>query len=331
MNNVQVSVVSDGADEDSRNLQVLRIASAAKNSVSQSFSARAQVSINSITDLHKKLIEKLRLHRISQVQTSVLVRYVDDRAFTFESMDDFVRSDFHTEMCTSVLTIKWSFIIDVDGGGSQHMHSVYLRISERPNPGLIFQKVFSKHNDDIDSFDNGMFAPISCKVDFLDGQFGGEILGLVQKWAASLPKAEPVFKILNWLWLNDDKIIQFVKGTLPAVATIAYVGVWLGLIKNEYTESIRIASAWILSGVAVYLLSQYIAELITNYFGKNIRRINNVPVFALTAGDNQKLTEYLSKSQRSIYGLIGGALCYGVFKAIGLYLATYVIRSLFGA
>lgn len=329
MNNVQVSIVSDRGDEDSRHLQVLRIASAAKNSVSQSFSARAQVSSASILELHKKLVEKLKLHRISQVQASALVRYVDDRAFTFESIKDFAENDFQVDMCTAVLTFKWSFIMDVNGDGSQHMHSIYLRVSERPNPGLIFQKVFSKHNDDIDSFDNGIFAPISCKVDFLDGQFGDEVLNIVKNWATALPKAENVFKFINWLWINDEKIVDFIKGTLPALTTIAYVGIWLGFLKAEYTESIRVAAAWILSGGAVFLLSQYISVLITEYFARNLRKINNVPVFALTAGDNQKLTAYLSKSRRSLYGIIGGGVVYGACKAVGLYFATFALKSLF--
>ena len=330
MRNLQISIASDSADDESRNFQVLRIASAAKNTVTQSYPARAQVSINNFIDLHKKVIDKLRLHRITEVQTSVLAQFADDRAINYGSVEDFARSDLQTDLCTYLLTFKWTFIFDVDGDGSEHMHTVYLRISERPNPGLIFQKVFSKHNDDIDSFDNDIFAPITCKVDFLDGEFGGEILNLVSKWVGSLPKAEPVFKLVNWLWLNDEKIAAFVKGTLPALATISYVGIWLGLLKPEYTNSIRVAAAWILSGAAVFIFSQYMAELITNQFSRNIRRITSVPVFALTAGDNQKITKYLSRSQRSLIGLASGGFVYGVFKVVGLYLATYVLKSLFG-
>lgn len=330
MRDIQVAVIEDSNYDDRRNLQVLKIASAAKNSVTQSYSARAQVSINNLNDLHKKIVEKLRLHRITQVQTSVFLQCADDRAFNYDSLEHFTNSDLQTEMCTALLTLRWSFIFDVDGDGNEHIHTVYLRISERPNPGLIFQKVFSKQNDDIDSFDNGMFAPITCKVDFLDGKFGGEVLNVVNSWVAALPRAEPVFKLVHWLWLNDDKIVSFVKGTFPALATISYVGIWLGLLKPEHTNSVRIAAAWILSGGAVFFLSQYIAELITNQFYKHIRRINLIPVFALTSGDNQKITQYLSRSKRSMIGLATGGLVYGAFKVVGLYLATYVLKPLFG-
>ena len=233
---MRISVVSE---EPSRDLRVLRIASASKNSVTQSYGERAQVSLESIKDLHKKIVEKLRLHRIDEVHALISMEFENDRSITFNSIEDFARFDFKIEQCANMLAMKWSFIFDVGADGGEHMHSIYVRISERPNAGLIFQKIFSRHNEDIESFDNEIFAPISCKVDFMDGAFSTEVLAVVTGWVRALPVAESSLGIVNWLKQHDRQVTSFIKGTFPVLATLAYVGIWLGKIDSEFTNSTK--------------------------------------------------------------------------------------------
>ena len=221
--------------------------------------------------------------------------------------------------------MKWSFVFDPDGGGNEHLHSVYVRMSERPNPGVMLQKFLSSHNDDLDSLDGEAFAPIACKIDFLDGRFSIELLAVVSEWVNSLPKAVPTFGIAKKLEKREDKITHFIYGTFPAAAIVAYVALWMLYLPTYMTSSTRNAAAWILGGGVVYLLSRHFAMFLNRLIERSLKRICSVPVFQVTAGDNQRISTFLAKSQKSMIALIAGALVYGFFKAIGLYLAGKLI------
>lgn len=325
-NNFEVSV---STNDDSRNLTVLRIASAAKNSATQFYPERVQVSLNSLIELNRKIREKLRLHKILTVQTAITVQFESDKTVTFADFDDFKEHDVKTDALTNLLSLKWSFIFDSADGGGEHVHSIYVRISERPNPGLIFQKFFSGHSEDIDSLDNEVFSPIVCKIDFLDGRFSGELQSVVTEWVSALPKAAHTFELINWLNKNERGITLFISGTFPIVVILGYVGIWFGIVPLYISNSVRYAAAWILGGGAVFLTAKYIADLLNKFFIKRIHRICNIPVFDITAGDGNRITKFMAKSQSSMFSLASAAIFYGIFKGFGLYLAAQIIKVFF--
>ena len=325
-NNFEVSV---STDDDNRNLTVLRIASAAKNSATQFYSERVQVSLNSLGDLNRKILEKLRLHRIQSVQAAITVQFESDKTVTFASFEDFKVYDLKTDALTNLLSLKWSFVFAFADDDCEHVHSIYVRISERPSPGLIFQKVFSGHSEDIDSLDNEAFSPIVCKIDFIDSRFSGELQSVVTEWVSALPKAEHTFEIMNWLNKNEHGITSFISGTLPIVVILAYVGIWFGIVPLYITNSVRYAAAWILGGGAVFLMAKYIANTLNKFFNKRIRRICNVPVFDITAGDGNRITKFMAKSQSSLFSLATAAVFYGIFKGLGLYFVAQIIKVFF--
>lgn len=76
MKDQQLSVV---AEKSSTNVTVLRIATAARNSVTQLYSNRPQVFLKQIEELDKKIVRKLALHHIFEVTTSVCLQFENDR------------------------------------------------------------------------------------------------------------------------------------------------------------------------------------------------------------------------------------------------------------
>lgn len=267
------------------------------------------------------------MHRIFTTHISVSLQFQNDRTVSFDSLEALQKFDLKTEALTDLVTLKWSFVFDAEGLGQEHLHSIYVRISERPNPGLLLQRVLSSHNEDLDSIDNGALSPITCKIDFFDSRFSGEILSVVTEWVRSLPKAEPTFGLINWLSKYDDRITAFVYGTLPAISVLGYIGLWLGFLPAEMTNSARTAAAWALGGGVVFLFTRYVASRLNNIFNLQLKRICMIPVFQITAGDNNRVTKYLARSHKSMFKLAGTGLVYGVFKAAGIYLATYVLRA----
>lgn len=311
--------------EEAKNLTVLRISSVAKNNSTEFFSERVQVSQNSIFDLNRKILEKLNLHKIRDVNAVLTIQFKNDKTVTFVPFDDFKKFDLKIDSLTNLLSLKWSFIFDSANDGNPHLHSVYVRICERPNPGIIMQKMMTGFNEDLDSLDNDAYSPIVCKVDFIDNRFSVELQSVVREWVLSLPKAEHSFDIIKWLQKNEDRITSIISGTFPAVMILGYIGIWLGIFPLDISTSVRFAVAWILGGGAIFLLARYGAQSMNRLLRKQIRKICNVPVFDITAGDGNQITKYMAKSKGSMFSLVGEALVYGAFKAVGLYFATYIL------
>jgi hypothetical protein len=325
--NYQVSVL-DG--HEIGQATVLKVASAARNSVSQFYTQRVQVSSTSLASLNAKIADKLRLHRVDrdELHLTFSIQFANDKTLTFDSPQSLTGPDLEVPALTQLITAKWTFICDVDGQGMPQSHSIYVRISERPNPALILQKVMSGHSEDLESLDNEAFAPIACKIDFIDGRFSSELLSVVSEWVESLPKAQATFGFVRWLQQHEDRITHFVHGVLPSIAILGYSGLWLSQPLEQSATSIRLAVVWILGGAVVYEAVKYIARLLNNTFLKQLRRINTVPVFQITAGDRNKQTEYLARSHRSMFKLGLTGIFYGAAKAVGLYFASKLFQLL---
>jgi hypothetical protein len=326
---VQNQMLSVVAEQPSTNLTVLRIATAARNSVTQLYPNRPQIFLKQIEELDKKVLRKLALHQICEVTTSVCLQFQNDRVVNLSSIKDLWNYDLELETLTDSLSFRWSFVFDPNGKDEQHLHSVFVKISESPTPSAFLQKMLSTRTDDLEAPEGDIFSPIVCKLDFADSRFSTEMLAIVTEWVEAQPRAETAFGFVKSLRKHGDSITAFISNTLPPLTVLAYVGAWLGYVSQPISNSTKYAAAWILTGGALFLTSRYIALLINQFFLRHIRRISIVPVFQLTAGDKNRMTKYMAQSQRSFIVLIGGAVFYGFFKVVGIYLASLVFATPF--
>lgn len=240
---------------------------------------------------------------------------------------DLGKQDFEVNVLTDSISLRWSFVFDPAGKDDQHLHSIFVRISESPTAGLFLQRMLSTRTDDLERPDGDIFSPVACKLDFADSRFSSEILSLVTEWVDAQPRAETVFGFVKWLGRHSETITNFIFNTLPPLAVCAYVGAWLGFIPHAITHSTKYSAAWVLGGGALFIFTRYAASLVTKFFERHMRRISNVPLFQITAGDRNKMTEYMARSQQSVIYLAFGGLIYGIFKAIGIYLTSLVLTS----
>jgi hypothetical protein len=253
-NDYKVSLV---AAQENFNTTVLRIVSAAKNSITQFYTEKVLIDAKAIESLNRKIIDKLKLHYINDINLSASIQFENNRTANFDSIDQICKADFNNDSLTQLIVLKWTFIFDSSGEGAKNLHSIYVRISEGPNPGMVIQKLLSSRNEDLESLDNEAFAPIVCKVDFMESRFSNEILSITTEWVKALPKAEPISNIINWLRKYERNIDVFTSRTFPTVVVFAYIGVWLGIISNNYSASVKYASAWVLGG-RLFTSYQYI-------------------------------------------------------------------------
>jgi len=312
-------------EEGSRNSVVLTIVSPSRNSTTQFYAERVQISRPAIEDLNKKLTEKLRLNRVDPVKANIAIQFADDRTINRDSIEEFCALDTKVDYLTQILTVRWSFVFDPDGDSGDHLHSIYLRMCERPNPGVIFQRMLSSRSEDHDALDGEAFATVSCRIDFVEGRFSSELLAVVTEWVRALPKAEPTFGLARWLRKHSDPITSFIYGTFPSLVVLSSLGIWIGFLSTEMTMSIKVAVAWILLTNVAFLLARYGAKIFNRILERNLRRICEVPVFLITSGDINKMTQYLATSQQSFYYLVFSCIGGGTLNAIGAYFVTVLV------
>lgn len=326
----QVSVMDDSSH--SSDVAVLRVASAANNSLSQFYSKPVQVSRVALGDLKNNIERKLALNRVSRddIVFSISIKFANDKTITLDAPEKIASSvELHqVSSLTQMVTFRVTFPCDLHGTGRSELHSIYVRIAERPHPALILQKAMSGLSDDLESLDNEAFAPVSCKIDFVDGLFSDELLAIVTQWVEALPRGASTFGFVRWAERHESKIHNWLYGGLPCIFVLAYAGLWFTL--NPDGSSIRFAVVWIICSAVVFEASRYSGILFSQTFSRQIRRINNVPIFKITAGDENQMTRYLAKSQKSWITLGLTGLLYGIIKGIGVYLAGKLLVNLFG-
>ena len=267
MKNLSISIISEDSTPD---LKILKIASASRNSSSQLYPDRVLVTIPNIEDLHKKIAKKLNLHGIKNIESQILLHLANDRVENFESFHDFLCYDFKVDPVTESLSIKWSFIFDSSGVGNPHLHCVALRFSDFPAPGALLQRMLNARARDQDENDLDFFAPTVCKLDFSDNRFASELFAVVRDWIKAQPRVEPAFPSMTKLKNHEDSIRAFIENTLPTIALLAYLGVWLGLLPDSIANSVKYSVAWMIGGVQFFFwratLQQVLLESLVTTF-----------------------------------------------------------------
>jgi len=325
LNKFAVSVI---ADDESPEMTVLKIASASRNTSSQLYSDRIQVSRLQLEDLDKKIRRKLQLHGIHEVDTDATLHFENDRIEGFQDFAHFMLYDLKIDNLTESLSFKWSFIFDSANAGTQHLHSIYVRFADTPAPGVLLQKMLSARAEDAEGVEPDFFSPVVCKLDFADNRFSSELFAVVTDWVKAQPRVEPTFGFVLKLRLYREKIKRFIENTLPTLAVLAYVGIWLGLLPEAVSSSTKYAVAWMLGGAAVFLLSRYCSGALGRILERHVLRVTLAPVFQLTSGDNNRVTKYLARSQKSAITIVVTGVLYGIAQAIGLYLASKILTHL---
>lgn len=316
------------AEDLSPEMTVLKIASAARNTSSQLYPERIQVSRPQLEDLDKKLRRKLELHSIRDVDTDVTLHFESDRIDGFRDFSDFLAYDLNTSALTESLSLRWSFVFASEHSGNPHLHSIYVRFADMPTPGVLLQKMLSARADEAGGPEPDFFSPVVCKLDFADNRFSSELFAVVTDWVKAQPRVEPTFGFVLKLRRYSGEIKRFVENTLPTLSVLAYVGIWLGLLPDAVSSSTKYAVAWMLGGAAVFLLSRYISAAVCSLLERHIRRITLAPVFQLTSGDSNRITKYLAKSQKSAITIAVTGLLYGLSQGLGLYLASKILTHL---
>lgn len=152
------------------------------DSLCKLFEKEINVSKCSIAQLHHTIIEKLSLHQVTAIVTSVDISLRNKKILTFKTFDEFNTYDF-TKINSSIKSIylKWDFMIRFPNYTTPQRHTLGVRIASTPDPSDAFKILLSggfDENADVDV----QSCTLICKVDFINNTLAEELINIVETW-----------------------------------------------------------------------------------------------------------------------------------------------------
>ena len=152
------------------------------DSICRVFNKEIKVEKSDLQALNKMMIEKLSIHNVGTVTTSLDVTFSNKQIITFKSWPEFEDYDFaliNSE--TKSVFIQWDFFVLIAGFEFPQRHTVSLRITASPNPSDFFKILLNGGFDENASFDLAN-CTMFCKVDFINNTLAEELLNVAEQW-----------------------------------------------------------------------------------------------------------------------------------------------------
>ena len=260
------------------------------DSICRLFNREILVSKKDLSSLNDSMVDKLSLHNVQAITTSIDITFSSKRILTFKSWEEFIRFDFNTiNSYTKSIFIQWDFLALINNYEVPQRHTVSVRISSTPNPSDFFKILLSggfdeNHNLDIQS------STMICKVDFVNNTLAEELVNVAEHWNSlcecATSKKGPV---RQFLYLHKN-----VLANITEVCTSLCLALLLAIVAKIYIQnnSLIISNEFLLySLVIIVSLSSLIKKLahasgqITyNSFGN----LMDTHIFSISTGDTKE-------------------------------------------
>ena len=132
--------------------------------------------------LNDMIIEKLSLHKIDAITTTLDITFSNKRILTFKSWLEFESYDFEKiNSPTKSVFIQWDFFASLDHFKVPQRHTVSVRISSTPKPSDFFKVLLSGGFDEAHDLDI-QSCTMMCKVNFVNNTLAEELVNVVENW-----------------------------------------------------------------------------------------------------------------------------------------------------
>lgn len=260
------------------------------DSICKFFSREIIVNVNQISMLNAMILEKLSLHNVSAITTSVDVSYSDKKTITFKTFNEFKDYNFLIKKSTiNSIFIQWEFFIKLQQYENLQRHSVSVRISSYPRPSEFFKVVLNGGFDEENSIDMRMNTTI-CRVDFINNSIAEELINVVAAWTeVCICAISKKSKFTKFLYKNRYKLANLSELCIVISITLI-ISI---LIKYSLNNQLFVVSNEILFFALISIIPlNKLANYLSNYFGKFIYdKFNNlmdIHIFDITQGDKDK-------------------------------------------
>lgn len=151
------------------------------DSICRFFNKEIIVDKAQLKTLNEMIIEKLTLHNVSAITTSMDIVFTSKKILTFKSFEEFLKQDFEIiNDVTKSIFVQWDFFVNLNYSVPQR-HTVSVRISSTPKPSDIFKVLLNGGFDDVDDI-SIQSATTLCKVDFVNNTLAEELVNVISTW-----------------------------------------------------------------------------------------------------------------------------------------------------
>jgi hypothetical protein len=292
------------------------------------FQGYKQFKYSDILDLNKKIYKKLELHELVTDIVNVTIGLDNKEIKTFGNWNAFTLHDWKIPECTKYISIEWDFNILLPHQVQKipQTHTLRVRLGNGLKPNEMIQVIFQGGEEH--EYEEASSQAV-CKIDFVNAQICTELKNVVTQWYEGLPKNSEDQKIIPFIASNAQKVRQFII-TLFLIAGVIMTNVLI----FHFTESLEIINNnvllekfYLLFSIALIILYVFYVSgrLYSNrLISKNIENFKRNPMFEVTKGDENRLSEVKKSNKKHIRNLTLGIIAslsanfvaYGVGKLI---------------
>lgn len=277
---------------------------------------RIQVDVDSLRHLNQKVHEKLSLHKTESAITTVTIVQKGREALDFGLWDTFVNYDWKTSDQTESVTMKWDFLIKLDSHASSQRHTLSVKISKGMTPKDMLRTMLLTNDDDDDDGRDGMSFCV-VRVDFINHSLADELVHVVEKWNASVPRCNAVGDFSEWANKNDDKIARAINWSIPLFLLVLVICI-AGNIDYSSAALPRLAQS-VIGGIAIFHIAYKAGGILATKTYRSINESAEYYPFSLSNGDKSAITEAGMKASKAIRTFIfttGTAIVINLASAI---------------
>lgn len=267
------------------------------DSICRIFQKEIIVSKEQIITLNDLIIEKLNLHNVPAITTSVDVVFNNKRIVTFKTFEEFKNYDFSiVNASTKSIFIQWDFFVQLKYATPQR-HTISVRIATNPNPSDLFKVLLSGGFDEADDI-SVQVATTICKVDFINNTLAEELINVVATWDDLCESAiSQKGKIRKFLCLNNNAFANICKiCCMTSICVLVAIVIKLLILSGN----LFINNEFIIWVFFMIVPIGFGSEMIGKFFGKKLydkfESLMEIHIFTLSKGDEKKNINIKNKS-----------------------------------
>ncbi len=282
------------------------------DSVQKTYAREIIVSVESIVDLHERILDKLRNHHIDGLTASVDVTYENDTTVQFGSWSEFTGHRWTGPESTKEVIAKWDFLVAMPEFEMPQRHTLSVKITGDPKPFEMLRSVLSTDVDDLENIEFKL-VPVIARVDFINHILSKELISIVDDWNEALPQPDKNGAIYKFINKHSDKLTSFIRNLLPLLSFIvAYISLeWFFPTEDAANavsiDTLKSALTWVLLASGALLFIVRLSSWLSYVTDSAISKYGRFSIFNLTNGDNNAQSKFNGKNRKQALKFIGSS------------------------
>lgn len=145
------------------------------------FSGLLLIAPTDLSELNYSVCAKLAHFEMVGVVTTITITHMNGLIKEFGSWAEFEATNWSGPEVTEAVTLRWDFLAKLPSYNMPQRHTATVRIGSDPSPLHMLQAIFSQDPEDVSKLDM-LFAPVICRVDFINSLLAQEFINIVENW-----------------------------------------------------------------------------------------------------------------------------------------------------